>query len=184
MADGDPILIFEVGGEGRLELAGADLPERGVEMGTTMRLVATRYPGRSVASTQVMGTEERQLSLRGVFSDVLGGASGHALAQAQRARALVDGQRLCELQWGTTVVRRGYVREFVPSVERQSLIRYTLTFEVTATDQAEQVTVEPFATPTTSDVLDEVYETQGATDDVEAAARGLRDVGGLGTWSL
>jgi len=185
-ADGAPLVIREAEGSTRLELslAGSDLPDQGVPFGAAQRLVTTRYPGSALSSTQVMGTEEHDIVLSGVFNDVLatgrsglGGAAGHALAQTARCRELLLRQRLCELEWGDTLVRTGYVREFEPEIVRDSLIRYRLVFQVASAAEPEQISPTPFDVPDTTGLLAELAKAEDRVDAVEQVARALAEVG-------
>lgn len=136
-AAGEPVTIRELEGDLRtVTLEGPDLPEQGVEAPVSMRMVRTRYPGSSGVSTQIMGIEEGDIELRCTFNDALTYVSDGALAQIATLRGLVTGGAWCELAWGTTLVRRGFVSKVVPRYQRESLIGCIITFAPDEADEA------------------------------------------------
>jgi len=168
MADGQPVIIRELEGDRRtLILEGSDVPERGIDVGGTLRKVSTEYPGASRRSTQIMGTSEQPIELRGRFSDTLSGVSGGALDRMHALRRMWLGQRYCELSWGTTLVRRGYIESVTHRIIRDGDIDYKLTFSVDEADEAEVIAVA--STPAvsardTSTAIDKALEVVDAID--------------------
>lgn len=142
--DAEAVTITELEGLGRvLELRDTSLPEQGVSAPIELRSVVTRYPGNAKSSTQIMGTKEEDIPLTGWFRDVWTGEDGGAMAQVTLCRALVQGQRYCELAWGDSMIRRGYLRRFEPEITNRAAIRYKLVFQVSESDEASVIAV-PF----------------------------------------
>ncbi len=137
MPKGQPLIISELDGEFRvLTLQRATMPRKGVDVGVKLRSVSTRYPGSSQASTQILGTEDMDITFEGTLRDVQMGRAGAALSDAALMESMCRAQRFCSLQWGTTVVRRGYLKEVVPRYHRENWIEYKIVFEVAESDEA------------------------------------------------
>lgn len=135
-ADGLPVQIIELAPPFRfLTFAGRDRPERPVAVGGEQRAVQTHYPGSSRASVQVMGTREDPIVLRGWFWDELSILDGGPEARVAVLRGLMQGQS-CQLIWGTTIVRTGRVGRCNFEFHRDRRIRYEVTFEVDAANEA------------------------------------------------
>ena len=143
-----PLIISELTGTNILTLTDAALPAQGVEIGAETRMVQTYYPGTSTPSTQIMGTQEKPILLRGVWRDEWIGLTDGALALVETGRALLQGQMRCELQWND-LVRRGYVSAFTATLRRRGYWEWSLTFAVDQADEAVVVAVPmvPAATP-------------------------------------
>jgi len=177
VADGQPIIIRELEGQRReVVLAGTDLPEQGLEVGGALRTVRTHYPGSRRASTQVLGTEESDLELQGLFRDDWAGFAGWALAQMGALRALYTGQRYCELAWGETLVRRGYVKRAVFVLHREAVVGYRLVFEVAEADEAEVVSPVEFETATPEDLSLALKALRFAVDHLDEAVAAVNTV--------
>jgi len=169
MADGLPVIVRELEGQGReVVLEGSTLPQRGVDVGARLRTVRTHYPGSRRASTQVLGTEEQDIQLQGQLRDVWTGLQGGALSQMQALRDLYLGQRYCELSWGETLVRRGYLKEASFSLVRAEDIGYRLVFEVSEADEAEVVAPTEYEETTPEDVSLALAALLAATDNINA----------------
>jgi len=155
-ADGQPVTIREMGGEGRtVTLEGPDLPDRGIEAPLALREVTTRYPsGRT--SVQMLGVEEEPVVLKCTFNDVLTGLGGGALNQVATLRSILCAQGLVELAWGTAIVRRGYLKRVTPSYRRESLIGCTIEFTPTEADETFYSTapLQPVTASTALNLLD------------------------------
>lgn len=130
LADENLVLIRALDGSAVVALFDSAMPERGIEVGVKLRSVVTRYPGNDAPTTQVMGTEEDDIPLKGQWRDVWIGSDGAALAYVTQMRTLLLSQKPCELSWGQALVRRGYVKEFTHTIERAGIIGWSLTFQV------------------------------------------------------
>ena len=171
MADGLPVILRELEGQQReVVLEGSALPRQGVEVGGRLRTVRTHYPGTRAASTQVLGTEEDPIELRGHLRDVWLGAEGAALAQMQALRDLYLGQRYCELSWGETLVRRGFIKEFRADFIREADIGYRLRFEVDEADEAEVLAPVEFEETTPEEVSAALVVLRTAADNLSNIA--------------
>lgn len=144
-----PLTITEIDGTNFLVLSDSALPEqRSMSLSTKLRRKSTYYPGNSVPSTQIMGTQEEPITLKGKWRDDLLGAIDGAQDLAAKARALVAGQRRCRLEWDN-VVRYGYVDAFDAVVIRRNSLEWTLTFFADQSDDAVILAVPalPLVTP-------------------------------------
>lgn len=144
-----PLTITEIDGTNSLVLTDSALPEqRSMELAIKLRRKSTYYPGNSVPSTQIMGTQEEPIVLRGKWRDSLLGTVDGAQDLAAKARALVTGQRRCKLECDT-VVRYGYVEAFSTPVIRRDLVEWSLTFFPDQSDDAIILAVPavPLVTP-------------------------------------
>ena len=132
------ILIQEITGAQRVvALGGRALPERPLPAGAALRFKKTWYPGNNVATLQVLGAEERETNLRGVWNDrFIGGEVATAgFETPELARDLVrifetlarSGNAL-RFQWGD-VVRMGILAEFDPHWLRETDVEWTMRFE-------------------------------------------------------
>lgn len=169
-ADGQPVIIRELEGARRtVELAASDLPEQGVTTGVSQRVQRTYYPGSRRPSTQVMGLEHKDIALQGWFKDHWTGTLGGALAQHVAMKQLCAGQAYCELTWGSTLVVRGRVLSYDGTFIRDGDIRYSLTFQVDESDDAEVITTTAEAvTPPSQATLTKLLN---AASDAEEIAR-------------
>jgi hypothetical protein len=154
MADGEAIVIAELEGTGlQVFLEDSSLPTQ-LESASELRSVVTHYPGTSAASTQIMGVKDDDIVLEGQFRDVWIGFEGGAMARWQALRRLLIGQRYCELSWGSTFVRRGFVKRVEQTFRRGADIGYRLTFQVDEADEAEVVAPTAFPEDSTTNDLD------------------------------
>jgi len=152
------VFLAELEGQGRLvELAGADLPEQGLEAGVELRASVTRYPSQGRTSVQLMGVEEREITLRLALNDALTGLDGGALSMVSTLRSMLLAQGLVELQWGPSgesgggLIRRGYLKAVRPSYRMRSLIGCEVVFLPTEAKET-YYTATPSTSPTASDV--------------------------------
>lgn len=174
-----PLSIVEVDGLTALDLEGSALPAQGVAMGSELRMVSTYYPGNAAPSVQILGTQEDEIPLRGVWRDDLLGLVDGAMALVSTARKLQQGQRRCRMVWGD-VTRYGYVKAFKPTIRRRDFVEWELTFFVDQADDALVLAVP--AAPNASNlallaaisaaetVIDEVAEVVVAVNNVLQAA--------------
>jgi hypothetical protein len=176
-ADGDGVFILELEGSGSFfQLVESDTPRKGVVEAGKVRMVTTRYPGTSRPSTQIMGTEDEVIPFEGTFRDDLYGLDGHAMAQRTALRALMLGQNLCELNWGSALVKRGYVERVECTLHAEGWVDYRFDFHVVESDEA-VVVATPFPPPeTTFDLLALLREIQDAVEEVAEATVLLNNV--------
>lgn len=167
MADGDPMLLEEITGDGRrtLALVGSDLPNRPVRVGGSQRLKTSWYPGAEEASVQVLGTSEEPIMLRGILNDVWTGLSGQALQIRSDLESLRMRQRRIRLTWGTEIDVEGFLEKTAFQIERTSLIRYELVFMVALGDQPEAIAVTPFPQASESQLVDALNDGVNSIDD-------------------
>lgn len=142
-----PLTIAEIDGSNRLDLGESSMPAQGVAMPIELRRTSTYYPGVSAPSTQIMGTKEGDITLRGVWRDSWLSETDGAQALVAAARALVLGQRRCQLEWND-LVRRGYVHSFTPTVLRRDLVTWELVFFPDQADEAIVVATPAVPLPT------------------------------------
>lgn len=164
MADGDPIIIRQLQLPfTTLVLSGTSLPNQGVEIGGDLQLRSTMYPGAKAASVQVLGIEERPIAFEGMFDDQLVGFTGEALTKSQTLRDMWLGQIYCELSWGSTFVKKGYIQSYSSSFIRQAQIGYKFEFKVVESNEATFISVpSPIITPVFTrsilDILDDALQ--------------------------
>ncbi len=172
MADGDPLVITETTGDLReVRLGGSATPEQGVEESAELKTRKQSYPGTESASTQVLGSVEGDIPLSGWLKDVWLGI-GRAEIIKNQIKAIQKGQRLCSLQWGSTLDVLGFVTRARFVHFRDSDIRYDLTFEVQETAQAEILAIT--APPEASDA-DVVIDLDGLDPELDAISITTRD---------
>lgn len=153
----------------------ARMPEQGVEAGGSLRVVRTWYPGSSTPSVQVMGTQEDDIVIRGMWRDDMIGLAGGAFALMQNARALLLGQSPCQLQWmgtdGTALKTcTGFVKQFTPKFNRADAIGWTLTFQVDQSDESTVLAVPQVHLKSPFNLLDLLRAIAAAAAKVAEAA--------------
>lgn len=143
----EPVVINELTGSQRsITLSGRALPKRppGLESGGMLRTKITWYAGNNVATQQVLGVEELDMTLSGVWNDrFIGGlVEVEGFQTPQLARDVVaifeDIQRsgnTLRFQWGP-VVRTGILKEFVPTWARLQDVEWTMNWEWQSRDDA------------------------------------------------
>lgn len=160
LTDGCSVVLRELDGDYRVvELGDTAMPQQGVDVTGELRMTTTWYPGQSMASVQVMGTQENEITFEGWFKDSWLSLDGGAAAAFQDLRNLWLGQRYCELSWGSLLVRRGFLRQVKGVFVREADIRYTVVFAVVESDEATVIAraAQPAAYPSAfglSDALD------------------------------
>lgn len=173
MADGLPVILRELTGQRReVVFEASAVPAGGFDVGGTLRTVRTHYPGTRVASTQVMGTEEDDIELRGVLRDSWTGVDGGAEATVAALRAIFLARRYCELAWGESLVRRGYLKRLVATPHRDGVWDFRIVFEVAESDEAEFVSTASSRKAT----LPKASDLRSALALVDAAAAWLDEV--------
>lgn len=173
MADTDPVVIEELEGDRRsVVLDNSARPQRGLETGSQLVAKTTWYPGAKAASVQVLGIQEDTLTLDLRLSDQLIGTVGGAQELLSQLRAIHRARRLCELSWGSTLVRRGFLSRVTPAWEREADITVRLEFLAVEADDADVVATDPSeATGTsTADLADILDEVSAAADELYNAA--------------
>lgn len=177
--DGQPLVITQLDGAFAvvtLEDADGSLPEQGVEVGITLREVVSRYPGSATPSTQTMGTEDEPIEFAGQWRDTWGATDGAALARVAAIRAIVRAQSYVEIAWGSAIVRRGYIKSFMPRFLREGIITWKLTFRVSEADEPEVLATAFPPSPTSlslSTLLDVVF---AAAEELVTTATALNNV--------
>jgi len=168
-ADGQPVIIRELGGELRtVTLEGPDLPERGLEVGVSLRQTTTRYPN-GATSVQLHGSEEEPIELRCTFSDSLTGIDEGAISQVETLRSILLGQQPVEFSWGALLVRRGYLLRVTPRYVRESLIECAIEVLPVESDEPFYLAT-PYQRTTASDVTSWMDLLSDALDAANTAA--------------
>ncbi len=128
-------------------MGGRGLPERPLPAGGRLRTKKTWYSGNNVATLQVLGSEDMDMQLRGVWNDrFIAGqvlTSGFDNDDPVLARDVVRifdtlqraGNTL-RFQWGD-VVRMGVLAEFEPRWLREQDVEWTMRFEWFGRDDQE-----------------------------------------------
>lgn len=131
MADDQPVIIEELAGpRAVLVLAGTDIPEPPVSVGTEQRSSQTWNPGARAATAHVMSLAENRVRLRGRFHDDASRLLGSTpLDRVRQARGLAARFNTCRLVWGEVIVRRGRVVMVKADFIRDKDIAYEIMFE-------------------------------------------------------
>lgn len=141
-----PFIIQEQTGDERsIVLHGRGLPYRdpGFELETEQDLEATKYPGSPVLSVQVMGSQEKETTLRGMWKDrFIGGTTDPTQAPIAvdgiAVTTVVDAEKLfydvarkgqlLKVTWGP-VLRLGFLQRFRRSFIHLQDMSWELTFK-------------------------------------------------------
>ena len=138
-----PVQIIELAPPFRVLTFGARNQPKPIRVGGEQRAVQTWYPGSQKASVQVMGTKEDPIILEGRWDDPAGTlipALGAGVRIAL-ARGLMQGQNLCQLLWGSVIIRQGRVKRVSILYQKTDRTEFRIVFEV---DQAnEPVALSP-----------------------------------------
>lgn len=146
------------------------LPTRGFEVGVNLRAVETMYPGNNGKSVQIMGVEYEPIVLEGFARDTWQEENGAAIRLTKAGRALVLAQRLCQMEWGDSLVVRGYLRNFRQMPDKDGEQRWRLEFMVLESDEASSIR-PPTALPTaTQSTLSKVLDALGEAEDLVSEA--------------
>ena len=147
MADSPPFIIeqVDIGQKDRLAvvLSGATLPDRGPTARVEQRTKSERPPGSKEPLVQVLGEAFDPISVAGVFNDATDGDGSTFALSAILHQITVQGIP-CVLTWGETWVRRGLVTSFETKPDLETLVTWSLTFDVWAIDDPglSDVTIE------------------------------------------
>lgn len=171
-----PLTINQIVGALSLVLEGSALPAQGVGLSAELRMHATYYPGVAAPSTQIMGTQEGDITFRGVWRDDWLNAAGGAQVLLQEARALLIGQGRCILTWGPNVVRYGFVKRFQPTILRESVIEWEMVFYVDQANESAVISVPTAPTPTALSLATIIAAIQIGLDAVYTAAVSINNV--------
>lgn len=170
-ADGLPVIITELAPPARiLILAGRDAPKP-IRVVGSQRAIQTWYPGSQKASTQVMGTKEEPLVLRGRWDDPLSFIDGGPARRIGLARGIMQGQNLCRLVWGDVIVRLGRISKVDILFQKQARTEYEIVFAVDQPNEA--VAIGPL--PLLSGIATLVAATALNAAAATALAAGLTD---------
>ena len=159
-----PLTITQLTGALTLVLEDSTLPEQGVALPGELRMAATYYPGVSTPTVQIVGTQEGDVTLKGLWRDDIMGLVGGAMALRQAARALLLDQRPCLLTWGPNLVRQCFVKRFTPTIRRECVIEWEMVIFVTQANESAVIAV-PAPVPTTPFSLAALLATIQATLD-------------------
>ena len=180
-ADGLPVVIRTIEGAAlEVTLDRGAVPTRGFEVGVNLRTVETSYPGNSAKSVQIMGVEQEPIIVEGFLRDSWQGEAGAALRLRATMEALCLAQRLCQFEWGDTIVKRGYVKNFRAMPDKDTEWRYRLEFMVLESDDAVTIRAPqalPTATQSTlSKVLDAISEAEDALNQTVLATNAIQAI--------
>lgn len=175
-ADGQAVYISDLEGNDLFQLNESELPEQGVTVGGELRSTVTRYPGTAKVSTQIMGTQEDDIEIRGWFRDAWTGLDGGAAKQYADLRAFWLRRHRCELSWGQLLVRRGFIKRVDVEFTSERAIKYKIVFQVDEADEP-AVIATPFP-PSESpfDLLALFAEIGRAVESVSVAAVAINNV--------
>jgi hypothetical protein len=130
----------QLGGDRKeLTLAGAAAPHGRprqkpvVSDGIKVRQSKTMYPGSSIPTRHIFGTECEDLELAGRWRDQDLGPGG-AATYVSLMKDFVAAQQPISVSWGDAVIIRGLAVNFVPSRESEAEIPWTLKIEVDSDD--------------------------------------------------
>lgn len=137
-ADLLPVVITELAPPFRVLTLGSRTRPKPFRVTSRQRAVQTWYPGSNKASVQALGTQEEPIILEGRWDDPAGTLNPlqGAGVRVALARGLMQGQNLCQLLWGTVVVRQGRVAEFSELIQKTERREYRIVFEVDQANEA------------------------------------------------
>lgn len=171
LGDGLPVILAEVYPPFRvITFAGKDRPEP-VERESRQHAKQTWYPGTKEASTQVLGTREEPLVLRGWFRDPLSLLDGGPQARVSILRGILEGQRGCRLLWGDALVLQGRVAGLKFVTRTLHRVQYEITFAIDKSDDPAAPGGFTGAATTASQVADVVQQVGAVVADLALVAR-------------
>jgi hypothetical protein len=140
------VIIRELTGSQRsVTLGGRALPNRSLPAGGELREKKTWYAGNNVATLQVLGAQDNDMQLRGIWNDrfIGGQVETNGFETPELARDVVaifdtlqrSGNAL-RFQWGE-VVRMGILAEFEPVWLREQDVEWTMRFSWFGRDDQE-----------------------------------------------
>jgi nucleoid-associated protein YgaU len=174
------LVIQELTGSQRsITLRGWALPQRGPDFGGRLRTKTTWYAGNKVGTLQVLGPEVTPTEFEGYWMDrhlgdpdegqqiVTEGFDTVELAVDLVAafESIRDSGNRLRVEWGP-FVRNGVLAEFTPRPERTNDIKWKMSFEWDARDDATQPRATTDEPPDTA----ELRERQNGSDDQQAFA--------------
>ena len=135
--DLQPVIIQELAPPFRTLTLGARSKPKPIRVTGRQRAIQTWYPGSTKASVQVLGTQEEPIILEGRWDDPFGtiNPAQGAGVRVGLARGLMQGQNLCQLLWGSVIIRQGRVVEVSELIQKKERREYRIVFEV---DQANE----------------------------------------------
>lgn len=177
-ADGLPVIITELAAPFRiLLLAGRDAPKP-IRVVGSQRAIQTWYPGSQKASTQVMGTKEEPLVLRGRWDDPISTiVDGGPQRRIQLARGIMQGQNLCQLVWGDVIVRLGRISKVDILFQKTARTEYEIVFAVDQPNEAVAITPLPLLSGTAAQVAATALNAAAATSLAAGLTDTLQNVG-------
>lgn len=122
-----------------------------------------------------MGTKEGDITFRGVWRDAWLAESDGAQALVAAGRALVLGQRRCELTWND-LVRRGYVQSFTPTLHRRDYMTWELVFAPDQADEAVVVATPAVPLPTNFGFANALAAALQVADEIATVAVAVNNV--------
>lgn len=136
--DLQPVQIIELAPPFRVLTLGARSKPKAIRVTSRQRAVKTWYPGATKASVQAMGTEEDPIIMEGRFDDPWGTINPlqAAAVRVKLARGLLQGQNLCQLLWGSVIIRQGRVTEFSQLIHKKERREYRIVFDVDQSNEA------------------------------------------------
>jgi len=178
----EAFIIREITGSQRsVELRNRALPYQAIQYQGTQHYTQTWYPGNPNATIQVLGPQEGDLPIRGMwktryigndvttegFDDVIQNSeSMTAEILTQIFHRLRRSGNLVEIRWGPEV-RRGIIKEFTPDYDRVEDIRWTIIFAIS------QIGDRP--APRAADTRQPDSEVESAQNDLDEAAADIPD---------
>lgn len=133
---GIPVIIEVLNDDGTaaktIELTGTDLPEPPLEFGGRQRIKKTVYPtgttNRPRVTMQILGAEDDDLTLQGVWKDKRGG-DGHAAEMTELLDRIRYEGKPVRVSYDTMSVE-GIVTEFKPSIRTRHDVHWSLTVSI------------------------------------------------------
>lgn len=159
-------LPVDAPGARTVELFGRALPYRPMAVGGTMRAQTDWYPGNPVATVQILGPEEKPITVKGMWKDrfirdttsvnsAIAKVNGVQVEDSYALFVVIDEMRrqgrYIRLTWDL-LIREGFIEEFVATFDRHEDIEWDLTFKVTSQGDTFAPAVISSATDLTSSV--------------------------------
>lgn len=180
MADFLPVIIQELDPPFRsLPLGGRNRPKP-IKVGGEQKAIQTWYPGTTKASVQVMGTREDPIIMEGRWDDPAGTLNPvqGSRVRIATARGLMVGQNLCQLLWGTTIVRQGRLARFEVLYQRTNRVEYRIVFEVDQANEAVALWPLPILNLDATALITAMAAAAATASLVVSVADSASDIGG------
>ena len=126
-ADNMPLIFTSLVNGAQFEIRGADLPHQGTTVRQALRMEREKYPGTDEVVTQVMGLDFDDLVFEGTLRDEWH-EQGHTRAFIDIAKTFHAQGHLCELSYGSVLIREGIIESFSHTLDRDGSATYELTF--------------------------------------------------------